>query len=107
LRLWKTWFDFEIYKTIDMSVRYRPTGCARFFVFLIIVIPLTIFGVSLYNGVSFMDVINDVTGRENIERVSTSSSKSKKSDELSLREYIKELEERLDACESALKESRR
>ncbi len=47
-----------------MKKRMRPTGCAKFFLLIIIVAPLAFIGVSLYRGESPKDNFNALIGSE-------------------------------------------
>ena len=58
-----------------MSKKYKLTGCARFFIFLLIVAPIVYFGVSYFQGEDPFALIKDTV--ENVkEKVDSNTSNS-------------------------------
>lgn len=53
-----------------MRPKYKVTGCARFFVFLIIFVPIVYFGAAYLRGENGMQMLkeffNGITGKENV-----------------------------------------
>lgn len=47
-----------------MKKRMRPTGCAKFFLLILIIAPLAFIGVSIYRGESPKDNFNALIGGE-------------------------------------------
>lgn len=47
-----------------MRRKYKMTGCARFFIFLLIFAPIVLIGVSLYNGHNPVEQVKDLLGIE-------------------------------------------
>ncbi len=56
-----------------MRRKYKMTGCARFFIFLLIFTPLVLVGVSLYNGDNPIEKVKELLG---IEATAQSSDQS-------------------------------
>ena len=81
-----------------MSIKYKPTGCARFFLFMIIAAPLAWVGASYYNGEDPLQNLKSLFSKEQ-----TSSSSKEKSIK-DLEQEIMDLEDRLRRCEKALRE---
>jgi hypothetical protein len=50
-----------------MKRKMRPTGCAKFFLLIIIIAPLAFIGVSIYRGESPIDNFNALIGSEQKE----------------------------------------
>jgi hypothetical protein len=50
-----------------MKRKMRPTGCAKFFLLIIIIAPLAFIGVSIYRGESPMDNFNALIGSDQKE----------------------------------------
>ncbi len=51
-----------------MRRKYKVTGCARFFLFLLIFTPIVLIGVSYYNGDDPIQKIKDFFGSEKTEQ---------------------------------------
>ena len=56
-----------------MKRKYKPTGCAKFFLFLVIFVPIASLGAHLIQGKDWRTTINDITGGETTERVQTNT----------------------------------
>lgn len=87
--------------------KYKMTGCARFFIFLIIFLPLLYLGVSYYNGEDGIQNVKDFLGIENNEGQREDDS----SDVADLREQmdakdktIRDLNEQIENLREQLKE---
>lgn len=52
-----------------MRRKYKLTGCARFFIFLLIFTPLVLIGVSLYNGINPIEKAKELLNIETTENV--------------------------------------
>ena len=52
-----------------MRRRHRPTGCAKFFLVILIVAPLAFIGASLYTGKNPIDSFYEILGIESKEEI--------------------------------------
>jgi len=83
-----------------MPPKYKVTGCARFFVFFIIFIPIVFFGAAYFRGENGMKIIKDYYHQV----VGKSDSKSSTDNTYDPDERIKELEKELKAANDRIKE---
>lgn len=60
-------FIFVTILNRSMRRKYKMTGCARFFIFLLIFTPLVLIGVNVYNGNNPIDQIKDLLNIEKTE----------------------------------------
>lgn len=73
-----------------MSKKYKVTGCAKFFLVVLILAPLAFVGASYYNGQDPLAMIKDFIGNDESEK-STMPSED-------LQEKIEELQQELKEC---------
>lgn len=81
-----------------MNVKYKPTGCARFLIFLVIAAPLAWIGANYINGEDPIENIKTIFSKQEVS--TTHKEKSVKD----LEKEIRELEDRLRRCEQSLRE---
>ena len=92
-----------------MKPKYKVTGCARFFVFLIIFLPIVFFGAAFLRGENGVQIIKDfwgnLTGKETTEiRVDDRRDTADQSDRIKqLENELKEAKERIKELEDQLK----
>lgn len=84
-----------------MQRRVRTTGCARFFLVLIILIPLAFIGASLYQGKNPLHAFGELFGNEQTEQ-ERSANGNNSSNETS----IEALQKRIDSLEKELNDCR-
>lgn len=96
-----------------MGPRYKVTGCARFFVFLILFVPAVFFGAAYIRGENGVQILKDfyhsIVGKGNAERqeqdpsgdtMSVSELQKKLKDaEQEIRDLKRQLEEKEDEIE--------
>lgn len=92
-----------------MSTKYKTTGCAKFFLVLIILAPLAYIGAAYFNGQDGIESIkeifssgetqNDDSG-EDVYKLKNQLSKYKKDAEFFEKE-MNRLEKELEACQNA------
>lgn len=95
-----------------MANKYKLTGCARFLIFLVIVVPIVIVGVLYMKGGDPTKLFRDATDK--IEEITTSTKSTKPLSEENLKEKaietqrnrIKTLEKELDQVKRALDDCR-
>jgi hypothetical protein len=83
-----------------MKPKYKVTGCARFFVFFIIFIPLVFFGAAYMRGENGVQIIKDYYHKI----VGKSDSKPSTDNTYDPNERIKELEKELKAANDRIRE---
>lgn len=94
-----------------MSGKYKTTGCAKFFLVLVVLAPIAYLGASYFNGEDGFGKIKEVfsessdnrsdeSGGEDIFKLKNEVSKYKKDAEFFEKEKIR-LEKELKACQSA------
>jgi len=76
-----------------MGPKYKVTGCARFFVFLILFVPAVFFGAAYFRGENGVQIIKDFYH----SIVGGTSDKAKAEDKAKDTYGIKELNEKLEA----------
>lgn len=83
-----------------MQRRVRTTGCARFFLVLIILIPLAFIGASLYQGKNPLHALSELFGNEHTEqeRSATDNNSSGETNIETLQKRIDSLEKELNDC---------
>lgn len=92
-----------------MKPKYKVTGCARFFVFLIIFLPIVFFGAAYLRGENGVQIVkdfwNDLTGKEKTEiRIDDRRDAVDQSDRIrELEEELKKAKERIKELEDQLK----
>jgi hypothetical protein len=83
-----------------MTPKYKVTGCARFFVFFIIFIPIVFFGAAYMRGENGVKIIKDYYH----QIVGKPESKSSSPDTYDSDARIKELENELKAANDKIRE---
>ncbi|MCB0688272.1 MAG: hypothetical protein KDC53_17160 [Saprospiraceae bacterium] len=94
-----------------MSTKYKTTGCAKFFLVLVILAPLAYLGASYYNGEDGLGNLKNIfrsgttvedneTDAEEIYKLKNQVSKFKKDAEFFEKE-MQRLEKDLEACQNA------
>lgn len=89
-----------------MKGKYQATGCAKFFLVLVILAPLAYIGASYYNGEDGLAKIKNVVTKESsdspddVYKLRNQLSKYKKDAEFFEREKLR-LEKELEACQNA------
>jgi hypothetical protein len=83
-----------------MKPKYKVTGCARFFVFFIIFIPIVFFGAAAIRGENGMTIIKDYYHKI----VGKSDVKSTPSDTYNAEDKIRELEKQLQEANDRIRE---
>ena len=90
-----------------MKGKYKATGCAKFFLVLVILAPLAYIGASYYNGEDGLAKIKEVVTKdkktdntEDIYKLRNQLSKYKKDAEFFEKEKLR-LEKELQACQNA------
>jgi cell division protein FtsB len=93
-----------------MSTKYKTTGCAKFFLILVILAPLAYIGASYYNGQDGIENIKGIFGSgkntvdpdngEDIYKLKNQLSKYQKDAEFFEKEMHR-LEKELEACQSS------
>lgn len=92
-----------------MKPKYKVTGCARFFVFLIIFLPIVFFGAAYLRGENGVQIVKDfwgdLTGKDKTEiRVEDRRDAVDQSDRIrQLETELKEAKERIRELEEQLK----
>lgn len=76
--------------------KYKSTGCARFFIFLIIFAPLAFFGSAYINGEDGVQKIKDLIGIESTSKDKDIEVKNRKTEEEKLREENEKLKKQLE-----------
>jgi hypothetical protein len=83
-----------------MTPKYKATGCARFFVFLVIFLPIVFFGAAYLRGENGVKIIKDyyhqLTGK--------SEGDSAKGDSYDPNQRVKELEKELHEAKEKIRE---
>ena len=85
-----------------MRSKYKTTGCFKFFIFLLIFVPIAYFGASYYHGVDGIGQIKEWIGAEENSNIETKDIKL--DDELAKEQQkkIEELEQKVKDLESEL-----
>ena len=89
-----------------MKGKYQATGCAKFFLVLVILAPLAYIGASYYNGEDGLAKIKNVVTKESsdspddVYKLRNQLSKYKKDAEFFEKEKLR-LEKELEACQNA------
>jgi hypothetical protein len=93
-----------------MKGKYQATGCAKFFLVLVILAPLAYIGASYYNGEDGLKNIKGIVSKEgksesgtqadDVYKLKNQVSKYKKDAEFFEKEKIR-LEKELEACQNA------
>jgi hypothetical protein len=81
-----------------MKSKYKMTGCARFFIVLIILAPLAYIGASYYNGQDGLQNLKSLFGIG--EQRSKAPDKDLDDEVKALEDEIKSLQEALEDCQS-------
>ena len=113
-------FIFVTILNCNMRRKYKITGCARFFFFLLIFTPLVLIGVSVYNGHNPIDQVKEFLNIESTDKpaektIETSTSADKGSSAISnegilkstietQKTTIEELRNEVDGLEKQLKD---
>ena len=82
-----------------MQRKVRTTGCARFFMVLIVLIPLAFIGASLYQGKNPHQAFGALFGKQSTEEEKPASNNNS-SDEVS----VEALQQKIDSLEKELKD---
>jgi len=53
--------------------RVRPTGCGKFFIVMLILVPVAFIGASLFTGKNPISAFNELIGRESVANVDQNS----------------------------------
>ena len=88
-----------------MRPKYKVTGCARFFVFLVIFVPAVFFGAAYFRGENGVQIIKDFfsgitggkTGQDEAKAEETYNVEDLKEDLEKAEEEIKTLKEEIEA----------
>jgi predicted RNase H-like nuclease (RuvC/YqgF family) len=83
-----------------MRPKYKMTGCARFFIFLIIFIPAVYFGAAFFRGEDGVQIIKDFWHKTFSPSETTSSSPEQSDDTY----QIKNLEEELKKAKDEIRD---
>ncbi len=90
-----------------MGPKYKVTGCARFFVFLVLFVPAVFFGAAYFRGENGVQIIKDfyhsIVGGEDkaVERQKGGTAEEAKDDEIKrLKEEIEEKDKEIEKLKS-------
>jgi hypothetical protein len=87
-----------------MGPKYKVTGCARFFVFLIIFVPAVFFGAAYFRGENGMQIIKDFIHKTIGGSSSTSSSDNETYSIESLEARLKKAEKEIQTLKQTIKD---
>ena len=76
-------FIFVTFLNRSMRRKYKITGCARFFIFLLIFTPIVLVGVSYYNGNNPLEQVKELLSIESTERTAEKSAPTKNTSSVS------------------------
>lgn len=90
-----------------MGPKYKVTGCARFFVFLVLFVPAVFFGAAYFRGENGVQIIKDFYhskvggGDKGAERQKGGTAEDAKDDEIKrLKEEIEEKDKEIEKLKS-------
>jgi cell division protein FtsB len=93
-----------------MGPKYKVTGCARFFVFLVLFVPAVFFGAAYFRGENGVQIIKDFYhsivggGDKAVERQKGGTAEEAKDDEIKrLKEEIEEKDKEIEKLKSGEK----
>ena len=93
-----------------MGPKYKVTGCARFFVFLVLFVPAVFFGAAYFRGENGVQIIKDFyhsivgEGDKAVERQKGGTAEEAKDDEIKrLKEEIEEKDKEIEKLKSGEK----
>ena len=93
-----------------MGPKYKVTGCARFFVFLVLFVPAVFFGAAYFRGENGVQIIKDFYhsivggGDKGVERKKGETAEEAKDDEIKrLKEEIEEKDKEIEKLKSGEK----
>jgi len=89
-----------------MRRKYKPTGCLKFLIFMIIFLPIAFFGAHLIQGKDWRDTINQVTG-DKTEQVTQRPRTTSSSGNSALESQIENLENIIKAKDRRIQELER
>jgi len=99
-------FPLYLYKTIIMPRKYKVTGFARLFIFLMFLLPAAYFGASYYNGEDGLQNLKNLVGWEqeqtaerSVETTETVVDTNLPTDVQTLQKELSDLQRRIAAME--------